>query len=84
MVAAMRKVLPNHGIVTIDPDHDEVFHVLYDLDALTQIPGERHLYRAGDGSVRARLEGEQRWSGIYDEQGSQRFVQSLTFSSTDI
>src|SRR5690606_32508795 len=40
MVRAMQKVLPGYAIVTLDPNKDEVFHVLYDLDVLTQIPGE--------------------------------------------
>jgi hypothetical protein len=69
MAAALRKVLPNHSIVDLSPDRDEIFHALYDLDALTQIPGERHLYRAGDGSIQAQLEGPQRWAGIYDDEG---------------
>lgn len=78
MAAAMRKVLPNHAIVDLDPDRDEVFHVLYDLDALTQIPGERHLYRAGDGSTRAQLDGPQKWAGIYDDQG--RLMVAINFN----
>jgi hypothetical protein len=69
LVAALRKVLPKHGIVDLSPERDEIFHALYDLDALTQIPGERHLYRAGDGSIQAQLEGPQRWAGIYDDEG---------------
>ncbi len=69
MVAAMHKVLPDHAIVDLSPDRDEIFHALYDLDALTQIPGERHLYRAGDGSIQAQLAGPQKWAGIYDKEG---------------
>jgi hypothetical protein len=77
MVDAMKKVLPNHSIVDLTTA-DELFHVLYDLDTLTQIPGERHLYRAGDGSIQAQLEGPQRWSGIYDEEG--RLMVAINFN----
>jgi hypothetical protein len=69
MAAAMQRVLPGYSIVTLDPANDEVFHALYDLDVLTQIPGERHLYRARDGSVQAQLAGPQKWAGIYDHEG---------------
>ena len=78
MVNAMSKVLPDFPIVGIDPTRDEVFHVLYDLDTLTQIPGERHLYRAGDGSIQAQLEGPQRWAGIYDGEG--RMMVAINFN----
>ena len=78
MERALRKVLPNRPIVTLDPDRDEVFHVLYDLDALTQIPGDRHLYRDRDGSIRAHLEGPQKWAGIHDEKG--RLLVAINFN----
>lgn len=78
MAAAMRKVLPNHPIVELHPDTDDVFHVLYDLDVLTQIPGERHLYRSRDGSIQARLEGPQKWAGIYDDNG--RLMVAINFN----
>jgi hypothetical protein len=75
MEAAMRKVLPAHGIVTLDPSRDEIFHALYDLDALTQIPGERHIRC---GSMVAYLDGPQRWAGIYDEEG--RLMVAIDFN----
>jgi hypothetical protein len=78
MLGAMSKVLPGYPVVTLDPARDEVFHVLYDLDTLTQIPGERHLYRAGDGSIKAQLEGVQRWAGIYDRAG--RLIVAINFN----
>ncbi len=65
VVAAMQRVLPDHSIVTLDPG-DVVFHVLYDLDQLTQIPGDRHLFC---GQTEARLEGPQKWAGIYSDDG---------------
>jgi len=70
MANAMRKVLPDFPIVDLDPERDEVFHVLYDLDALTQIPGSRHLRRMSDGSIGARLDGPQKWAGIFDDDGT--------------
>ena len=78
MANAMAKVLPDFPIVTLDPRRDEVFHVLYDLDTLTQIPGERHLYRSGDGSIQAQLDGPQRWAGIYDKEG--RLMVAINFN----
>jgi hypothetical protein len=77
MAAAMRKVLPKHVIVNLDTE-DEVFHVLYDLNTLTQIPGDRHLYRAADGTIKAQLEGEQKWAGIYDDEG--RLMVAINFN----
>jgi len=78
MAAAMRKVLPDFPIVDLDADRDEIFHVLYDLDALTQIPGERHLRRMPDGSIGARLEGPQKWAGIFDGEG--RMLVAINFN----
>ncbi len=74
LVNAIAKVLPDYPIVTLDPSRDEVFHVLYDLDTLTQIPGERHLRWGGPPA----LEGPQRWSGIYDKQG--RLMVAINFN----
>ena len=73
MSSAMRKVLPDYPIVTLDPDSDEVFHVLYDLDALTQIPGDRHV-RGGQ----VRMEGPPRWAGIYDKEA--RMMVAINFN----
>lgn len=79
MERAMRKVLPDHSIVTLDPSRDEVFHALYDLDSLTQIPGERHLNRwEGCYTAQATLEGPQKWAGIYDEEG--RLMVAIDFN----
>lgn len=75
MEAAMRKVLPDYGIVTLDPARDEIFHSLYDLNALTQIPGERHIRC---GTDQAYMEGPQRWAGIYDREG--RLMVAIDFN----
>jgi Domain of unknown function (DUF4159) len=78
MLSAMNKVLPGYPVVDITPQKDEVFHVLYDLDTLTQIPGERHLYRGRNGATEAQLEGPQRWAGIYDKEG--RMMVAINFN----
>lgn len=75
MERAMRKVLPGHSIVRLDPSRDEVFHVLYDLDTLTQIPGDRHV-RCGTNE--AYMEGPAQWSGIFDDQG--RLMVAIDFN----
>ena len=74
MERAMRKVLPTHSIVTLDPSRDEIFHALYDLDTLTQIPGQRHV---GCGNT-AYMEGAAKWSGIYDDTG--RLMVAIDFN----
>ena len=83
MVNAMRKVFPEYPVVELTPDKDDIFHALYDLDVLTQIPGERHLYRAADGSVRAQMEGPQRWAGIYDSKGRLMVVANFNMDMGD-
>lgn len=77
LTAAMGKVFPNRPIVDLDTD-DEAFHVLYDLDQTTQIPGERHLYRAAGGEIKAQLEGPQKWAGIYDDED--RLMVAINFN----
>lgn len=75
VVTALQKVLPGYPIVDLNPDH-AIFHALYDLDQVTQIPGERHLYYCG--ATEARLEGPQKWAGIYDEEG--RLIVAINFN----
>lgn len=75
--STMRRVFPDRPIVELDTTHD-IFHALYDLDQLTQIPGRRHLYRGRDGQVRAQLAGPQAWRGIYDEKG--RLMVAINFN----
>lgn len=75
--ASMQKIFPERPIVDLGSE-DEVFHVLYELDQLTQIPGRRHLYRAADGSIKAQLEGPQAWRGIYDDEG--RLMVAINFN----
>lgn len=73
----MGKIFPNRSIVDLSSE-DEVFNVLYQLDQLTQIPGQRHLYRAADGSIQARLRGPQAWRGVYDDKG--RLMVAINFN----
>lgn len=75
VVAALQKVLPGYSIVDLTPDHG-IFHALYDLDQVTQIPGERHLLFCG--STQARLEGPQKWAGVYDKEG--RLMVAINFN----
>ncbi|MEX2366200.1 MAG: DUF4159 domain-containing protein, partial [Pseudohongiellaceae bacterium] len=77
VTTALRRVFPDRPVENLDTTH-QVFHVLYDLDQLTQIPGQRHLYRGAGGEIRAQLAGPQRWSGIYDEEG--RLMVAINFN----
>ncbi len=77
------RVLPEYPIRTLQADSDEIFHALYDLDTLTQIPGERHLYRNADGRIEAQLQGAQRWSGIYDSEGRLMVIMNFNMDMGD-
>jgi hypothetical protein len=62
---SMQRVFPDRPILDLQPD-DPIFHVLWDIDDLSQIPGAQFL-RSGrtyefDGY-------EARWRGIYDDDG---------------
>ena len=65
----MRRLFPDTAIVEITGGDDEVLHVLYDVDQLTQIPGARHLNYRRDASGRFRGLPEPHWRGIYDDKG---------------
>jgi hypothetical protein len=67
--SAMTRLFPEYPIVEITGGADEVLHVLYDVDQLTQIPGLRHL--GGFDPARGKIIGlpDPRWRGIYDAQG---------------
>ena len=66
---AMTRLFPDWPIVEITGGDDEVLHVLYDVDQLTQIPGARHLGGYRDASGRFAGLPEPRWRGINDEEG---------------
>ena len=67
---AMATLLPGRPIVDI-PEGDPLYHILFDLDKRTQIPGERHLYSG--------MEGPPHWRGIYDDRG--RLMVALNHNS---
>ena len=74
VVKAMQNVLPGYPIVELTPE-DPIFHALYDLNQTTQIPGDRHLFC---GQAQARMEGPQKWAGVYDEEG--RMMVAINFN----
>ena len=75
--SVIQRVLPGRAIVDISPE-DEILHVLYDLDNMTQIPGRRHLVRSFGGEVIAHMEGEAQWRGIHDDDG--RLMVAINFN----
>jgi hypothetical protein len=64
-VDAMRRVFPDRTIVDV-PRSDPIFHVAYDLDEPTQIPGIQSIY---SGVPYERDGFEPHWRGIYDDHG---------------
>lgn len=70
---SMKRVFPDRPIVDI-PDHDAIFHTVYDLDDRYQIVGAEHLVEGHkkDGFVA-------RWRGIYDDKG--RVMVAISFNS---
>jgi len=72
--ASMSRVFPDRPIVEIEP-HDEVLHVLYDVDQFTQIPGIVALYR---GVTYERDGYTPHWRGIYDDEG--RLMVAINFN----
>jgi Domain of unknown function (DUF4159) len=62
---SMRKVFPNRPPVDI-PNQDPIFHVLYDLDDRTRIPGYQYLVTG----VPWEFDGfDPQWRAIYDDHG---------------
>jgi hypothetical protein len=76
--ASMARLFPEYPIVEITGGNDEVLHVLYDVDQLTQIPGLRHLrgYSASTGRILGLP--EPHWRGIYDAKG--RLLVAINFN----
>jgi hypothetical protein len=66
---AMARTFPEYRIVEITGGDDEVLHVLYDVDQLTQIPGLRHLYGFDAAAGKIRGLPDPHWRGIYDDKG---------------
>ena len=73
--ASMRRVFPERPIVDLATS-EEVFHVVYDLDQRTQIPGIQAVTR---GVTWEHPQGVPAlWRGIYDEKG--RLMVAINFN----
>ncbi|MGB7216226.1 MAG: DUF4159 domain-containing protein [Gammaproteobacteria bacterium] len=64
-VESMKRVFPDRPIQDIPPD-DPIFHVLYDIDDLSQIPGAQFLQT---GRMYEQDGYTARWRAIYDDDG---------------
>jgi len=73
-MASMSRVFPERAVVEIE-NKDAIFHVLYDLDNRSQVPGAQFLYSGRlyeqDGIV-------PHWRGIYDDKG--RIMVAICFN----
>ena len=76
-VTALRRAFPEWPIERLPTSHP-LMATVYDLDQDTQIPGRRHLYRAADGGIDARLWGPAEWHGIHDDSG--RLVVAINYN----
>jgi len=77
----IRMVFPDRPIVDI-PNHDAIFHTIYDIDERYQIPGAAHLgigYKVPD-YPQGRDDGKgAHWRAIYDDKG--RIMVAISFNS---
>ncbi len=65
-MASLTRVFPDRAVVEL-PDHDPIFHVLYNLDNRFQVPGRQYVW---SGRTYERADGvEPHWRGVYDEKG---------------
>ena len=74
-VASLNKVFPDRSVIDIPDDH-EIFHVLYDLDDRTQIPGRQSVYNGV--TWEHRLGVPEYWRGVYDDDG--RIMVAINFN----
>jgi hypothetical protein len=66
---SMRRVFPDRPIVDIPPD-DPIFHSLYDIEDLSQIPGAQFLYSGRTDESRFGNDGvTPHWRAVYDDHG---------------
>ncbi|HMB74709.1 MAG TPA: DUF4159 domain-containing protein, partial [Gammaproteobacteria bacterium] len=73
--ASMSRVFPRKAIVEL-PTSEEVFHVLYDLDQRTQIPGRQAVQ---SGVTWEHPQGvPAHWRGIYDDED--RLMVAINFN----
>ncbi|MFM1887645.1 MAG: hypothetical protein RL026_2802 [Pseudomonadota bacterium] len=71
---SLRRVFPDRPVVDL-PDGSAVFHVLYDLDQRTQIPG---VFALMGGRTYERDGVEPRWRGVFDDEG--RLMVAINFN----
>ena len=72
---SLKKVFWDRPIVDI-PEHDEIFHVLYDVDQRVQIPGQQAIWR---GVTWEHPQGvPAHWRGVYDDDG--RLLVAINFN----
>jgi hypothetical protein len=64
-VEGMKRIFPDRPIVDIPPD-DPIFHVLYDIEDFSQIPGAQVLQT---GRIYESDGYTPRWRAIYDDEG---------------
>ena len=71
---SLQRVFPDRDVVDIPDDH-EVFHVLYDLDQKTQIPG---IYPLMSGITYEEDGVTPHWRGVFDDSG--RLMVAINFN----
>jgi hypothetical protein len=74
---SMRRVFPEREVVEI-PDNHEVFHVLYDLDQKTQIPGRAAMMNGGSCEQCDYGGATPHWRGVFDDSG--RLMVAINFN----
>ena len=62
---SLKRVFPDRPVIDI-PEGDPVWHVLYDLDQRTQIPG---IYPLSYGQTYEKDGVDPKWRGVYDDDG---------------
>ena len=65
-ITSLRRVFPDRPVVDI-PDDAEVFHVYYDLDDRSQIPGRNSVYNGV--TWEHPLGVPEHWRGVFDDDG---------------
>lgn len=71
---SLERVFPDREVVDIPDDH-EVFHVLYDLDQKTQIPG---IFALMSGTTYEQDGVNPHWRGVFDDDG--RLMVAINFN----
>jgi hypothetical protein len=77
----IKQAFPDRPIVDI-PSTDGVFHAIYDLSELYQVPGYAHVWRGYKRPMRAAGPDDGKgghWRAIYDDKG--RILVAITFNS---